>query len=515
MFVTVRQAMLWLHSVLGLAFTGLLFVVFFMGTLALYDRELDRWMLPQTRLPTTAAELSLDRHVLPVVESLIAGQVLEQWFIELPSSRVPPLRLQTWDMQGKGQSRFIDPGTGHVLETTASQGGDFFYRFHYTLHLEAGRLGLLLVGLASMAGLLVIIAGLVIHVRLFKDFFSFRPDKIPRRLLDLHNLSGVFALPFFLTLLLSGLVISFPHYLPAGMLATYQEQAGELASEARDLFSRSASGQAGSLASLDDMAEQARTIWKDGEPAFIRVWHPGDAQAYVEISRSLANRVSQHADTLYFDGPSGRLLHQARLKPAASIYSLLAGLHVTYFQQPLLRALYFLAGVSCCLVLASGLLYWAEKRRLRLPQGRAGLRMAEVLAACLITGLPLATLAMLASNRLLPESLVQRASWEIWLFFAAWLAAAVHALLMVGRSSDSRAPWRSQCAAIALLALVTLLLNGVTTGDYLWRSLSQSHWAVAWVDGCLLLSAWLAASTWLRLGRRRPRRLQHEALEDA
>lgn len=515
MFASLRQAMLWLHSVLGLGFAGLLFVAFFMGSLALYDSELDRWMLPQTRLPPASAALSLDRQVLPVAERLITKQALEQWYVELPNSRVPLLRMQSWDLQDQGQSQFIDPGTGRVVAATSSQGGDFFYRFHYMLHLQAGRLGLLLVGLASMIGLLVIISGLLIHVRLFKDFFSFRPDRGPRRLLDLHNLSGVFALPFFLVMLLSGLVITFPLYLPAGILATYQQQAGEFGREARGAFSRPASGLAGSLTSLDDMAEQARTIWQNGEPAFVRVWHPGDAKAYVEISRSLANRLCLDAETLYFDGASGRLLHQARLKPAASTYSLLAGLHVTHFQQPLLRALYFLAGVSGCIMLASGMLYWNEKRRLRFPHGRAGVHLVEVLAASLITGLPLATLAMLATNRLLPETLVQRASWEVWLFFAAWLAAALHTLFVVCRSSESRAPWRSQCAAIALLALATLLLNGITTGDYLWRTLSQTQWAVAGVDSALLLTIWLAASAWLRLGRRTTRALQFEALEDA
>ena len=511
MFANLRQAMLWLHSVLGLGCAGLLFVAFFMGSLALYDSELDRWMLPQTRLPTAPAALSLDRQVLPVAERLTSKQALEQWYVELPNSRVPLLRMQTWDLQDQGQSQFIDPGTGRVLAATSSQGGDFFYRFHYMLHLQAGRLGLLLIGLASMAGLLVIISGLLIHVRLLKDFFSFNPDKTPRRLLDLHNLSGVFALPFFLAMLLSGLVISFPLYLPAGILATYQQQAGQFDREARAAFSRPASGQAGSLASLDAMAEQARTLWQDGEPAFVRVWHPGDAKAYVEISRSLAKRLSLDAETLYFDGPSGQLLHQAKLKPAASTYSLLAGLHMTHFQQPLLRALYFVAGVSGCIMLVSGMLYWNEKRRLRLPQGRAGVRLVEVLAASLTTGLPLATLSMLAANRLLPETLAQRASWEVWLFFAAWIAATLHSLLVVCRCAELRAPWRSQCAAIALLALATLLLNGITTGDYLWRTLSQAQWAIAGVDGVLLLTACLAASAW----RRQARALRFEVLEDA
>lgn len=515
MFANLRQAMLWLHSVLGLACAGVLFVAFFMGSLALYDSELDRWMLPQTRLPGAAAELSLNRQVLPAVERLTTGQALEQWYVELPNSRVPVLRLQTWDLEGEGQSRFIDPETGHLLVTAGSRGGDFFYRFHYTLHLEAGNLGLLLVGLASMAGLLVMIAGLLIHVRLFKDFFSFRPDKAPRRLLDLHNLSGVLALPFYLLILLSGLLISFPQYLPAGLLAAYPEQPGEFASEARDTFNRPPLGQPGRLASLDAMAAQARAIWQDGEPAFVRVWHPGDAGAYVEISRSLADRLSTDGETLFFDGTSGQLLQQSRLKPAASTYRLLAGLHVAHFQQPLLRALYFLAGISGCLMLASGLLYWIEKRRLRLPEGRAGLRLMQVLAVSLITGLPLATLAMLTANRLLPETLAQRASWEVWLFFAAWLAAALHSSLAVYRSAEHRAPWRAQCGLVALLALAALLLNGLSTGDYLWRTLDQGQWAVAGVDGVLLLVAGLAGSAWLRLARREARAQLGEALKDA
>lgn len=514
-FTSLRQAMLWLHSVLGLACTGVLFIAFFMGSLALYDSELDRWMLPQTRLPAPAVELSLDRQILPEVERLTTGQALEQWYVEMPNSRVPVLRLQTWDKQDQGQSAFIDPRIGSLVAAASSRGGDFFYRFHYMLHLEAGSLGLLLVGLASMAGLLVIVAGVQIHVRLFKDFFSFRPDKAPRRLLDLHNLSGVFALPFFLLILLSGLLISFPQYLPAGILAAYPEQSGEFASEARDTFKRPPLGQPGRLASLDAMAAHARTVWQGGEPAFIRVWHPGDAAAYVEIRRSLADRLSSDGEALFFDGASGQLLHQSRLKPAAATYSLLAGLHVAHFHQPLLRALYFLAGISGCLMLASGLLYWIEKRRLRLPEGRAGLGLIQVLAVSLITGLPMATLVMFTANRLLPETLEQRASWEVWLFFAAWLAATLHCCLVIYRNDVSCAPWRVQCALIAALAMAMPMLNGLTTGNYLWVSLSQAQWAVAGVDGALLLVAILAFSAWRRLSRRESRLVRLETVDDA
>jgi uncharacterized membrane protein YhhN len=122
---------------------------------------------------------------------------------------------------------------------------------------------------------------------------------------------------------------------------------------------------------------------------------------------------------------------------------------------------------------------------------------------------------MLVANRLLPESLAQRADWEVWLFFGTWLSATLHSLFAVYRSAEHRAPWRALCAAIACLGLAAPLLNGVTTGDYLWHSLGQSQWAVVGVDGALLLVAWLAGSAWLLSARRQARVLPVEALEDA
>jgi uncharacterized iron-regulated membrane protein len=508
MFNDLRQAMLWLHGLLGLVFAGLLFLVFFMGSLALFNSELDRWMMPETRLPN-AGGLSLDRQIAPAVERLIAGKALEQWYVELPNSRVPVLRVQTWDLEGEGQSHFLDPRDGRVLPASGSFGGDFFYRFHYTLHLD-GLTGIWLVGLAAMAGLLAIVAGIIIHARLFKDFFTFRPSKAPRRLLDLHNLSGVFALPFHLGMLLTGLLIQFPFFLPAGILAVYQGQAREFEAEARAAYTRPAAGQPGQLASLDAMVEAARDRWHGQELAFLRVWHPGDANAYVEVSRSLEGQLSLDADRLYFDGASGRLLQHEALKPAAATYSLLGGLHVAHFQQPLLRWLYFFAGAAGCLMLASGLLYWVAKRR---AQGRPQ-RLMTALNVSLIGGLPLATLSMLVANRLLPAALEQRARWEVVVFTVAWLLATVHAIWQVWRSPEAQAPWRLQSATIALLAVAAVLLNGVTTGDHLLNCVRDGQWAVTGVDATLLLVALLGAWNCKRLSRRAAAERSFEVMQD-
>lgn len=489
MFDSVRHAMLWLHRVLGVGFSGLLLVAFFMGSLAVHDRELDNWMLPQIRVAPSAAPFSLDRQVAAQVARLSEGKALLQWYVELPDARRAVVRFQAWTLAREGISRFVAPDDGRLLPEAGSRGGDFFYRLHYTLNLNAWNLGARLLGLAAMVGVVVLIAGIWIHARLFQDLFVLRLDKSPRRLLDLHNLTGVLALPFHFIILMTGLLILFPLYLPSAILAVYPEQAEQFAVHANAAYSRAAAGIPGTLGSLDQMLAHARVRWAGDEAGFVRVWHPGDANAYVEVSRSLAGGVSQDGRTLYFDGASGRLLHEARLPGAAATFQWLAGLHVAHFQQPWLRLLYFLAGVSGCVMLGSGLLYWLHKRRLQQAAGHWGSITMTAFSCALITGMPLATLAMLVANQWLPQGLSGRAQWEVQVFCWAWLLVALHGLWAVCRSVQSRAPWATHCLMICVLALVAVLSNAWRTGDHPWRAVSQGLPAVAGVDLMLLLTA--------------------------
>ena len=89
-----RDAMQWAHIWSGVAMGLLLMVAFLMGSIAVFDRELDRWMMPDTRLPALAEPVSLDRVVLRLVQQAAPanGQVL-QWLADLPDARDPSLAL--------------------------------------------------------------------------------------------------------------------------------------------------------------------------------------------------------------------------------------------------------------------------------------------------------------------------------------------------------------------------------------------------------------------------------------
>ncbi|HSW04720.1 PepSY-associated TM helix domain-containing protein [Aquabacterium sp.] len=522
MGATFRKSMAWLHTWSGVVIGGLLFAIFWMGTLSVFDREIDRWMAPMTRLQVPAAAISIDASARPIAERLAATAT--QWTFVLPNERMPSLRLQWRDAAGKNQSRYFDPATGATLPATGTHGGSgFLYPFHYRLHISFLDIGYWLVGLATMAMLVALVSGVVIHKKIFVEFFTFRPHKqIQRASLDLHNLSSVLALPFHFTIALSGLMIFFAIYFPGGWQAAYDGDRRAFNAEASDTFQRPLAGQPGTLGSLDAMVAQARGAWGGGLVSQVRVHHQGDAGSYVEVRRSIADRVTKNAQTLYFDAGSGAELARSEVKPVKNALNFITGLHEIQFRHWTLRWLYFLAGLSGCVMIATGFLFWLEARRAgHAKKGLAGVRVVEAMTIGSVTGIVIATLAFFVINRLLPlgSSLAgqDRAALEMWVFYLTWLASFGHA---AWRRADpatqpARRAWREQCTAIAVLAVAAVLLNALTTGDPLFKTLAQGYWPVAGMDLMLLLGAGLALWTARRVGRSATRRVRAASLHPA
>lgn len=497
------KSMTALHTWAGVLLGGLLLAVFWMGTLSVFDREIDRWMMPGTRLPTAMSPVSLDR-LPPAVSALLPARV-RQWRVDLPTGRVPVLRLSYPDRAGKPTVRMLDPKSYQPIPDPETAGGSgFLFPFHYGLHLPWMNLGKWLVGCAAMAMLVLLVSGVLIHKKLLAEFFTFRPRKrLPRSSLDLHNLTGVIGLPFHVVVTLSGLIIFIGTYFPLAHQGAYgsgDAARAAFTAEAYGRYTRPAAGQPGVPASLDAMVARAERQWGGGRPYFVRVWHPGDANSYVEMRRSYARDITMNLDQIYFDAGTGAVLARFEAAPVMTMQRVISGLHFIQFEHWPLRWLYFLAGLSGCVMIATGLLFWIEARRARHARnGRAGVRVVEGLAVGCVTGIVIATLAFFAANRLLPPAArfagQERAVLEIWAFYLSWAGCFCHGWLR------PTAAWREQARAICALALACVLLNGATTGDHLARAVASDRWAVAGMDALLLILALIAAVGARRLGR--------------
>jgi len=355
-----RESMTWLHTWAGVVLGALLFAIFWMGTLSVFDREIDRWMMPATRVAvTTDAIDSLDTF-LP----RIAGQFDERaqrWWLSLPEERRPLSEYWYIDAEGQWQGPFfVNPVSGERIADQETEGGSgFFFPFHFNLHLKWLDIGYWLVGLAAMAMLVLLVSGVIIHRNIFVNFFTFRFErKLPRSSLDLHNLTGVLVLPFHFMITLSGLIIFFNIYFPATLDLVYAD--GEnprqaFNAEQRSAFSRPPAGRPGELASLDEMVQAAERAWDGGRAWLVQVIHPGDAAGFVQVSRSGSNTVTRGHGLAYFDGATGELLHASTPKPVAKAQKFLLGLHFIQFGHWPLRWLYFALGLSGCVMIATGL----------------------------------------------------------------------------------------------------------------------------------------------------------------
>jgi uncharacterized iron-regulated membrane protein len=494
-----------LHTWSGVIIGALLFAIFWMGTLSVFDREIDRWMAPMSRLALPEKTASFEAFRSTYNDAV--AEKARSWTVLQPTERQPVFRIVYRDASNTILNRYFHPATGAELPDRETLGGTrFLYPFHYHLHLRAWDIGEWIVGVAAMTMLLLCVSGIFIHRKIFADFFTLRPDKQSLRLvLDVHTLAGVLGLPFYVAITLSGLIYSFAFYFPSGLHSSYANRQA-FAADAVSNYDRPKLNRPGELASLDEMSEQARKLWGGKEPWAIVVKHPGDAGAFVSIFQSFDTSIVRHAPLANFDAGTGQLVHASRdLKPIMTAQRFIGGMHQIQFKHWTLRWLYFGLGLLGCALIATGFLFWLESRRKKHNQlGLPGVRIVEGVAVGSTTGIIIATLAFFVANRLLPLGTTflgaERAALEIWVFYLVWIAAFAHAWLR--RCS---AVWTEQCWAVAALAFAAVALNWITTGDHLARSLAQPYlWPVAGMDVLLLVGAAAAALMALRLQRRLP-----------
>lgn len=491
---SLTQSMSWLHTWCGLLLGWLLFAIFLTGTLAVFDREINWWMQPEL----------VDYGLEPAAAAGVAQRWLEtnhpdagNWNIGLPTERSPQLTVSEGE-QRRGGGSVLDPQSGETVQLRETVGGNFFFRFHYTLQLPR-EIGVWVVGFAAMAMLVALISGIVIHKKIFKDFFTFRPAKGQRSWLDGHNASAVLLLPFHLMITYTGLAIFFVLYMPAALDALYagdrqamlrdargggaMQEAGDRQGARPEIGSREGAAhgagreergrsegqgegrgprrEAAPPAELLPLAEfvaRGEAHYGQGMLSGLSVSNPGRLDARVTVRPLLGSRIElTKGEGMTFDGVTGKLL-QAPSPSRASLLTqrVMAGLHFAQFGGYPMRWLYFLCGLVSCAMIASGLvLYTVKQRRQARSAGQLRfLRAVEAINVAVVAGLALACVALLWGNRLLPAELAGRGGWELRLFFAVWLLTLLHACLR-----EPLQAWREQLGAAALLALALPLLD--------------------------------------------------------
>lgn len=518
--------MAWLHTWAGLSLGWLLFFMFVTGTAGYFDTEIDRWMQPE--LPP--AQITQDTHaaadvLLKRLETV--APAADQWLISLPVDRNQPYANIFWrgaDIDAgalaPSGNQTIDLTNGAPLEARETGGGQKLYQMHWLLHYTSRAYSDWIITCASLFMLVGLVTGVIIHKKIFKDFFTFRPGKRQRSWLDAHNALSVFTLPFQLMITYSGLLFMGFSFMPLIVAAHYGTDGQARSDFFGDVFSPpglvEAAERPAPLVSLVPLIDEAERQWGEGRVLRIDIRHPGDQNARVFVSENTDRTIAAGAGRLVFDGVSGELLHNApsASSPAKGVRDAFLGLHEGLFAPPLVRWLYFLSGLMGTGMVATGLILWAVKRRQRADKktGRAprGLILVEKLNAGTLVGLPIGVAAYFLANRLLPVELATRAEWEAHILFLTWLAMLVHAAVR-----PRRRVWSEQLVLAALAYAALPLVNALTTDRPFSQSLVHGDWVFAGFDLTMLtIGAILGWAGW-RTSKASPVFLQARAPSDA
>ncbi|NKQ10950.1 PepSY-associated TM helix domain-containing protein [Pseudomonas sp. SST3] len=464
---SLTQSMSWLHTWCGLLLGWMLFAIFLTGTLAVFDKEISWWMQPELT----------DRAQSPPAAADVAQRWLTEnhpdesnWNISLPTERSPDLSVSVGERRRGAERTQLDPQTGEIVEARETIGGDFFFHFHYTLHLPR-ILGIWVVGFAAMAMLVALISGIIIHKKIFKEFFTFRPAKGQRSWLDGHNASAVLLLPFHLMITYTGLAIFFLLYMPAAVDALYdgdrqayfkEAQPGRAAEQAprgEGLGDKPIQAPIAPLPPLGEIVSRAEAHYGAGMIGGLAVSNPGRANAQVTARPVLGNRIElTKGEGMVFNGVTGELIHAPEPSRTSQLTQrVMAGLHFAQFGGYPMRWLYFICGLVSCAMIATGLVLYTVKQRKQAKANQSFLRFVESTNVAIVAGLSLACIALFWGNRLLPAELAGRQEWELRLFFSIWALSWLH-----GWVRKPMHAWREQLFAAAALALGMPLLDLMT-----------------------------------------------------
>ncbi|HVR54265.1 MAG TPA: PepSY-associated TM helix domain-containing protein, partial [Pseudorhodoferax sp.] len=491
----------------------LLCAIFLTGTLSVFRDPITRWMEagPVRTHACAARDLQGDGAALARASAYLQRTApgAQFWHMELGAAAGEPMLL-AWRSAAAGAGRggqqavAMDPLSGALQDmpqTRRTEGGRHFMSFHYSL--QGGIAGFWVVGWISMCMMVALVSGVVVHKRIFKDFFTFRPGKGQRSWLDAHNATAVLALPFLFMIVYTGLAYFYTSYVPLPLNAAYgwdggaygrfQAEAAPAApgtAGARAPQRRSRTGEAAPVPALGPLLQRAQAL--TGAPARrILIERPGDTSMTLRVQAlapdtARSGRILNAAGSVTFDagGAVRELLDPAAEPPASAqrVHELVKALHVASFGGWTLKWLYFLSGLVGTAMVATGTVLFSVKRRHKsaLEFGAATPRVyrcIEALNVAAVVGTGVASIAYFYANRLVPADLPGRAGAEIQVFFCVWLASLLHALVRpVARA------WVEQLAVGALLCLALPVLNHWTTGQQLWRYAAGGDWERAGVE---------------------------------
>jgi uncharacterized iron-regulated membrane protein len=461
------------HSILGIAFAAVIYIVCLSGTLSVFMRDFQRWEQPNAPVVHELSDTAIARAVTTMGQRTGPEKA---FYVGLPAADLPRLTLSSGD--DADDETWIADADGNLAVRQHDPWIDFLGDLHTQLHLPESW-GRFVVGLAGVALLSSLISGVLAHPRIFRDAFHLRLGG-SRRLeqADLHNRLGVWPLPFHILVSLTGALLGLSTVI-VGVLALLLFR-GDTAKVYALLATPPApiDARAAPMPDVAGLLATARSHAPGAAPRQIRISHWGRRDMRFEITASRPRLIAQQ-DTITFGANGGVVAekHPAGLTIGEQILGSLGQLHFGWFGGVAIRIAYGLLGLALCVVTSSGITIWLARRR---DKGRAAPGW-ERLWAAISWGQPVAIAATAPVGLLLADGASGGILTAIW--------ASLTLLLAIGASALVLTP-AARIAGWARLATGGLIALAACIHLAIWLRMGSDA-AVFATDAALLVVAFI------------------------
>ena len=207
------------HTWVGIISGLFLFIAFYAGAITMFEEPLQRWATPPSQL---AAPVSLE-DAPRLIDASIAQHpdVAKGYTINVETGPDRPARME-WTVWPEGRGRgapqeihaaaFADNGELQTIRQDPAPVAQFIDTLHQHVGLPfPPSISLYVMGTVSLLYAIALVSGVIVLLpSLVKDLFALRLGKNLKRMwLDVHNVLGIFSLPFHIVMALTALIFAF------------------------------------------------------------------------------------------------------------------------------------------------------------------------------------------------------------------------------------------------------------------------------------------------------------------
>ena len=471
----------WVGILSGLA----LFIAFYAGAITMFEGPLKQWASPPSDLP---APVPLERSA-ELVEKTIAAhpEAAGGYTLHIETDAANPARM-SWLVWPEGRSRGAPNETwfsaldanGELV--VAQDGSTPVAQFIDVLHQQVGlpldhELAMLIMGAVCLLYFVALVSGVIVFLPgVAKDLFALRIGRNLKRMwLDVHNVLGVFSLPFHIIMALTALVFAFHDQIyDLQNEITYDGQIAQMFEAGEPVHHVDIDPARDFLELPDLLARLDAQVPQFSIQQIQYMVRPGN-EAEV-MARGIDDRYGHRGPDFgmaAINPYTGDIMSRTYLpgqQPASSaVLTSFFALHFGNFGGVPVRWGYFFLGLAGAFLFYSGNLLWIESRRKKArksnPDPVQPLK-TKVLGA-LTVGISLGCIAgislTLSAAKFLPGRVQDLELWHSLIYYGVFIAAIGWAFLRGTARSAVELQWAAAVAtlSIPLVSVLSVLVPGL------------------------------------------------------